>query len=171
MLQDHEVLSEIYDSWISNEDYFPVLKGELLKTYYEKILSGFAVPGSHYEKNLPGNALTDIDYKQHGHFLAFSEGFLYGWSEKPYTETEIKILNRFKLIIDLTFRRYIELQKSEANAREAVKQAALDRVRAEIASMRTTNDLERITPLIWNELTILGVPFIRCGVFIMDEEA
>ena len=27
----------------------------------------------------------------------------------------------------------------------------------------------RITPLIWNELTILGVPFIRCGVFIMDE--
>ena len=91
MLQDHSVLSRIYDSWISNEDYFPVLKGELLKTYYEKILSGFAVPG------LPGNALTDIDYKQHGHFLAFSEGFLYGWSEKPYTETEIKILNRFKL--------------------------------------------------------------------------
>ncbi|MGN6532798.1 MAG: sensor histidine kinase [Ginsengibacter sp.] len=35
--------------------------------------------------------------------------------------------------------------------------------------MRTTKDLERITPLIWNELTILGVPFIRRGVFIMDE--
>jgi signal transduction histidine kinase len=169
MLEDHAILSKIYDSWISNEDYFPVLKGELLKTYYEKILSNFAVPGSHYEKNLPGHALTDVGYEQHGHFLAFSEGFLYGWSEKPYTETEIKILNRFKLIIDLTFRRYMELQKSEANAREAVKQAALDRVRAEIASMRTTGDLERITPLIWSELTILGIPFIRCGVFIMDE--
>ncbi|TMI96177.1 MAG: GHKL domain-containing protein [Bacteroidetes bacterium] len=36
--------------------------------------------------------------------------------------------------------------------------------------MRTVNDLDRITPLIWNELTILGIPFIRCGVFIMDEE-
>jgi signal transduction histidine kinase len=36
--------------------------------------------------------------------------------------------------------------------------------------MRTINDLDRITPLIWNELTILGIPFIRCGVFIMDEE-
>src|SRR6185369_1778162 len=54
--------------------------------------------------------------------------------------------------------------------REAVKQASVDRVRAEIASMRTTADLERITPLIWSELTTLGVPFIRCGVFIMDEE-
>jgi hypothetical protein len=61
------------------------------------------------------------------------------------------------------------LQKSEANAREAVKQAALDRIRADIASMRTVGDLDRITPLIWNELTILGLPFIRCGVFIMDD--
>ena len=35
--------------------------------------------------------------------------------------------------------------------------------------MRSTDDLDRITPLIWNELTILGIPFIRCGVFIIDE--
>ncbi len=35
--------------------------------------------------------------------------------------------------------------------------------------MRTTNDLEKITPLIWRELTTLGVPFFRCGVFIIDE--
>jgi signal transduction histidine kinase len=58
---------------------------------------------------------------------------------------------------------------AETQARETRKQASLDRVRAEIASMRTTGDLEKITPLIWNELTILGVPFIRCGVFIMDD--
>jgi hypothetical protein len=73
--------------------------------------------------------------------------------------SEIKILKRFATIIDLTFRRYIELQTSEANAREAVKQAALDRIRADIASMRKVEDLDRITPLIWNELTILGLPF------------
>ena len=30
--------------------------------------------------------------------------------------------------------------------------------------------LDRITPLIWNELTMLGIPFIRCGVFIMDDK-
>ena len=35
--------------------------------------------------------------------------------------------------------------------------------------MRTTTDLERITPLIWKELTTLNIPFIRCGVFIMDD--
>ena len=35
--------------------------------------------------------------------------------------------------------------------------------------MRTADDLQRITPLIWRELNVLSVPFIRCGVFIIDE--
>ena len=158
-LSGHPDLEKIYDAWLLNEEYYPELSGEQLTSYYKLLLKGFQVtiPDSQDER------------KQYGTFLPFSVGCLYAWSENPYNDAEIKILKRFATIIDLTFRRYIELQKSEANAREAVKQAALDRIRADIASMRTINDLDRITPLIWNELTILGVPFIRCGVFIMDE--
>jgi len=160
MLLGHPVLEKIYDSIISGEDYFPVLKGKQLKSYYQKLLSGLTLP------SLPDFRPGD---EQYGHFFPFPDGCLYAWAEKPYNDADVRILKRFASVIDLTFRRYIELQKSEAGAREAVKQASLDRVRAEIASMRTFSDLERITPLIWNELTILGVPFIRCGVFIMDE--
>ncbi|HEX6890784.1 MAG TPA: ATP-binding protein [Chryseolinea sp.] len=158
VLDHHPVLSKTYDSWVNNEDYFPLLKGEMLKSYYEKVVATFNVPVEQSE-----------GYEQHGYFLPFSEGMFYGWSEKPYTETQIKILHRFRGIVDLTFRRYMELQKSEENAREAIRQASLDRVRAEIASMRTTSDLDRITPLIWKELNILSIPFVRCGVFIMDD--
>ncbi len=156
-LSGHPSLEKQYESWLKNEDYFTVLKGEELKSYKEVIYSMLPVPYDH------------TYHEEFGYYLAFSEGFLFSWAEKPFSEIEINILNRFKSIIDLTFRRYIELQNSEANAREAIMQSSLDRVRAEIASMRTTGDLDRITPLIWNELTILGVPFIRCGVFIMDE--
>ena len=158
-LEGHPVLEKIYDAWLKGEDYFPELQGEQLRSYYEQLLTGLSVP-------VPD--LTDKQI-QYGHFIAFKVGCLYAWSDHHYNEDEIKILKRFATIIDLTFRRYMELQQSEANAREAVKQAALDRVRADIASMRTIADLDRITPLIWNELTILGLPFIRCGVFIMDE--
>ncbi|MEP7377894.1 MAG: ATP-binding protein [Chitinophagaceae bacterium] len=159
ILSKHPVAEKIYDTWLSNEDYYPELSGEELKSYYENLLAGLSLPSvPHWQSG----------QKQYGTFLPFSVGCLYAWSEIPYNETEIKILKRFGSIIDLTFRRYIELQKSESNAREAVKQAALDRVRADIASMRTISDLDRITPLIWNELNILAVPFIRCGVFIMD---
>nr|WP_225975444.1 ATP-binding protein [Panacibacter ginsenosidivorans] len=158
-LEKHPVLEKIYDSWLQQYDYFPELQGEGLRRYYQLLLTGLnvAVPD------------TSDNQKQYGHFLPFSVGCLYAWSGTPYNETEIKILKRFASIIDLTFRRYIELQKSEANAKEAIKQAALDRIRADIASMRTVSDLDRITPLIWNELTILNIPFIRCGVFIMDD--
>jgi signal transduction histidine kinase len=161
VLSWHPVLENIYEAWLKNEDYFPELIGEQLKSYYENLMSGLSLP------SIPD---WQSGQKQYGHFFSFSVGCLYAWSETPYNDIEIKILKRFASIIDLTFRRYLELQKSEANAREAVKQATLDRVRADIASMRTTNDLEKITPLIWNELTVLGIPFIRCGVFIMDEE-
>ena len=78
------------------------------------------------------------------------------------------LLQRATSVFSLAYTRFSDLQLAEASAKEAVKQAALDRVRAEIASMRTISDLDKITPLIWKELNILGVPFIRCGVFIMD---
>ncbi|MBZ5858348.1 ATP-binding protein [Flavihumibacter profundi] len=88
----------------------------------------------------------------------------------PYTDAENAILMRFGKVFEQTYTRFKDLEQAEEQALEAVKHASVDRVRAEIASMRSTSDLEKITPLIWNELTTLGVPFIRCGVFIMDEE-
>ena len=92
------------------------------------------------------------------------------WDNKLATTEDFQILKRFSKVFEQAYVRFLDLQKAEAQALEAVKRASVDRVRAEIASMRTTNDLERITPLIWRELTTIGVPFIRCGVFIMDEE-
>jgi len=155
----HPVFAGIYSNWRKNEDYFPVLEGESLKAYYGKLHeSGISVPD------------WKSGEKQYGYFLQFAYGSLYAWSGKQESEITIKTLKRFTSVISLTYTRYIELQKAELNTKEAVKQASLDRVRAEIASMRKRNDLERITPLIWDELTILGIPFIRCGVFIMDEE-
>jgi signal transduction histidine kinase len=96
-------------------------------------------------------------------------GFIEASGPVALTDEQMEILSRFTKVFDLTYTRFNDLQQAEANAREAIKQSALDRIRADIASMRTINDLDRITPLIWNELTTLGVPFIRCGVFIMDD--
>ena len=65
---------------------------------------------------------------------------------------------------------FSDLQKAEESARRSRQQASLDRVRADISSMRSADDLNRVTPLVWSELTTLGIPFIRCGVFIIHEE-
>ncbi|MBK8654044.1 MAG: hypothetical protein IPN20_09130 [Haliscomenobacter sp.] len=97
-------------------------------------------------------------------------GSLVTGSFEPLPEEQQEIISRFSITFNQAYIRFLDLQKAEAQVMEATKRASVDRVRAEIASMRTTSDLERIQPLIWNELKILNVPFIRCGVFIIDEE-
>ncbi len=89
---------------------------------------------------------------------------------RKLSEDDNKILKRFGEVFEQSYTRFLDLQNAEARAFEAIKQASVDRVRGEIASMRTSEDLNRITPIIWRELETLEVPFIRCGVFIVDEE-
>ena len=103
------------------------------------------------------------------HLANFSHGNLVFITYEPCPEMH-DIFKRFAKVFDQTYTRFIDLQKAEAQAIETVRTASLDRVRAEIASMRTTNDLQQITPLIWTELLIIGIPFFRCGVFIVSEQ-
>ena len=95
---------------------------------------------------------------------------LHSYTGHIFTENEHEIIKRFSNVFEQAYVRFLDLEKAEAHAKEAQKQSSLDRVRAEIASMRKAKDLERITPLIWNELSTLAIPFIRCGVFIMNEK-
>ncbi len=157
-LVGHPVLEGIYSHWMLQQEYHPVLRGNEIKNYYQLVRPNIVYPDyPEYEV-------------QYGYFFYFQEGGVFAWTEKELSEDELKIYRRFTSVFSLTYKRYQDLTHAEANARDAIRQASLDRVRAEIASMRTTHDLEKITPLIWNELNTLGVPFIRCGVFIMDEE-
>jgi serine phosphatase RsbU (regulator of sigma subunit) len=153
----HPVLDGIYEHWELQKEYHPVLQGDDIKTYYSVMKPQMAFP------DYPEDAT------QYGNLFYFKEGFVFAWTESKLIEDELQIFRRFTSVLSLTYRRYIDLKEAEARSVEAVRQASLDRVRAEIASMRTTNDLEKITPLIWRELTTLGVPFFRCGVFIIDE--
>lgn len=103
------------------------------------------------------------------HFIRFSKGFLGVTNDTVLSEELMNLLQRFAKVFDQTYTRFIDLQIAENNANEAIKQASLDRIRANIASMRRVEDLERITPVIWKELSVLGIAFQRCGIFIMDE--
>ncbi|MBL7875002.1 MAG: hypothetical protein JNL53_05030, partial [Cyclobacteriaceae bacterium] len=74
LLNGHPVLSKIWDNIIDQSDYFPVLKGELLESYYTHLSSTFNVPFA-----------KSTHKEEYGCFLTFSEGGFYVWSEKPYT--------------------------------------------------------------------------------------
>jgi len=154
----HPVLDGIFENWKLQKEYHPVLEGSEIKKYYS--LMNAQIPYPDYPE----------DVTQYGNMFYFKEGFVFAWTEKELTDEHLQIFRRCTSVLSLTYRRYMDLKQAEARTKEAVRQASLDRVRAEIASMRTAKNLEKITPLIWHELTMLGVPFFRCGVFIFDED-
>ncbi len=156
----HPVFEKQYESWQKKENYFPVLEGEVLKSYYKILSEGLSVP----YQNFP------TDKKQFGSFLPFTEGFLFTWSEEPYSEKEINILNRFKVILDLTIRRYHDLQKAEAQTREAKIEAALERVRSKAMAMHKSDDLNAAVAIVFEELDKLNFGMLRCGIGILSKE-
>jgi signal transduction histidine kinase len=159
----HPMLIGLKKAWESGKsDYQYDYIGDDVLKYYKALNNEPEYP---FQINL--NSLPENEY--HRSFF-YTEGILFAFAPNPISEEAARVLNRFAGVFGQTYRRYLDLQKAEARELEAIKEASLDRVRAEIASMRTTQDLERITPLIWRELTTLNVPFFRCGVFIVNEE-
>ena len=156
----HPVYEKQYEIWQKKENYFPVLEGDLLKSYYEILAKGLSVP---YE-NFP------TDKKQFGTFLPFSGGFLFTWSDEPYSENEINILERFKVILDLTIRRYTDLKTAEAQSRESQIEASLERVRSKAMAMQKSDDLALAVSTIFEELDKLDLGTIRCGIGIINKE-
>ena len=141
------------------------LGGKALQEHYEHMKS-FPDLQPTFE-HIEANGLSLPTY-QINHLCKFNHGFLLFITYEPVPDAH-EIFKRFTNVFDQTYTRFLDLKKAEAQAIEATKQASLDRVRGEIASMRSAKDLEIITPLFWRELTTLGIPFIRCGVFIVHE--
>jgi signal transduction histidine kinase len=164
-----EILTDIWQAKAKGEPVFNKVysfeEKNKLVNYTGKYNKANGTPAEVVEKMIkaPNYTATFIMEKNSGLWID-------SWSGKKITPEEFNVAKRIAKVFEQAYIRFLDLQKAEVAAKEALKQAALDRIRADIASMRTVSDLDRITPLIWNELTVLGVPFIRCGVFIMNDE-
>jgi len=158
-LNDNRSFNKMFEGWKRKDNCLIIdMQGKELQDYFEHL----------GKLNVPFKG--GLSQKRRVQSIAyFSQGFIGIASPDLQPEKTVNLLERFAAVFNLTYRRFLDLEKAEAQAREAIKQASLDRIRGEIASMRTAEDLNRITPIIWRELTTLEVPFIRCGVFIVDE--
>ncbi len=160
------VLDERYKNWKQGKPYFhQEVGGETLRAHIE-----FVAPQMQSSK---WAAITRQDLPDPTHFnnANFSHGYLQLETAVQLDPQDISLLIRFTQVFEQTYTRFLDLLKAEELTRETARQAALDRVRAEISSMRTSEDLQQITPVIWKELQVLQVPFFRCGTFIIDKAA
>ena len=146
-------------------DFSQVLLGNEVAEYTRYIAEAFGIP-------LPEGTATSPDAipaSEAYHCVYFSHGFLYVVTTQALPEERAGIMRRFAPVFELAYTRFLDLQQAESRTRLALRQGAVHRVQAHIATMRTGRDLEDITSLIWTQLSDLGVAFFRCGIFIVDE--
>jgi hypothetical protein len=87
-----------------------------------------------------------------------------------FSEEENRVLVRFGNVFEQSYTRFLDLQKAEAQAREARIEAALERVRSKAMAMYSTTDLSTTVSTFFRELRSLNVLPWRCGVGQIDEE-
>ncbi len=161
---ENPFMKRSFEHWQRQEAFWQFdLSGDELDKFLQTLLARYL---PHRSESGGSPALPK---RQVFHYFSFLEGVLFAVADESFSTEDLRILQKFTRVLTFAYTRFLDLQQAEARAREAEQQASLDRVRAEIASMRTAGDLQRITPLIWRELTTLGVPFFRCGVFIIAE--
>src|SRR5690606_23536798 len=85
-------------------------------------------------------------------------------------ENSRALLRRFADVFGLAYRRFSDLQKAEAQAREAQIQLALERVRARTMAMQRSDELTEVAGLLFNQLTDLGIKTWTTGFNVWSED-
>ncbi len=89
----------------------------------------------------------------------------------PLSEEEVTLFKRFRNVFDLAYRRYLDIEKAEAQAREAQIELALERVRARTMAMQKSEELGETSLLLFQQFKDLGETSeqISIGIFKEDE--
>jgi signal transduction histidine kinase len=92
------------------------------------------------------------------------------YSKTSFTEEENEVLKRFANVFDQAYTRFIDLQKSEAQAREAQIEAALERVRSRTLAMQKSEELAETASVLFKQLIDLGIEPNRLYINITKDE-
>jgi hypothetical protein len=156
-----------YESRQKKEElYEEKIGGADLETHYNYMLS---LPD--FADILKG--FTNSGYKlptfQVNTVVNFAQGNLIFISAEPVPEAH-EIFKRFANVFEKTYTRFLDLQKAEAQAREAQIEVALERVRSRSISMTRTDEIGNIIFTLYSELKQLDVALDRSFIITFDAD-
>jgi hypothetical protein len=77
---------------------------------------------------------------------------------------------RFGKVFEQAYTRFLDLQKAEAQAREAQIEAAVERIRSQSMAMHHPDDLDKVNKEILSQLNWLQVPGLTGVTFYLVDE-
>ncbi|NER09704.1 His Kinase A (phospho-acceptor) domain-containing protein [Muriicola jejuensis] len=82
---------------------------------------------------------------------------------------ELKILQRFRNVFNLSYQRYVDIEKAEAQARESQIELGLERVRARAMAMQNSEELKELIGTVFGELIKLDLKLTRCAIWVFNK--
>jgi hypothetical protein len=113
-----------------------------------------------------------LECKEYGFSIAISRNsalLLATHIGKLLSQNEFEILQRFAKVFEQAYTRFLDLQKAEAQAKEAQIEAALERVRSRSMGMQRGEDLKSVVKVLYDQLKVLGFKWGAASITIMDE--
>ncbi|HET9433335.1 MAG TPA: nuclear transport factor 2 family protein, partial [Chitinophagaceae bacterium] len=162
MKRIRQVIAEGLDFFATTFNYEE--KNQWLNHVFEHTIIKYAAEErKNYMRNATGISIS-ISLLKH---IALTIG---NYATIPYTEEENEILKRFTKVFEQTYTRFLDLQKAEAQAREAQIQLAMERVRARTMAMQKSNELPEAANLLFLQVQSLGMPAWSAGYCIWDDD-
>jgi hypothetical protein len=146
--------------------YVAEIAGEELVASY-KHLSSLPVAGE-VIRELKASGIELPTY-QIFNLAFFKQGYLMFITYEPVDDFHL-IFKRFAPVFEQTYTRFLDLQKAEAQVREAKIEASLERLRTQAMAMRHSDDLIKSTTILFEELEKLELHIERSGIGIFDME-
>ena len=155
----HQLLNGIHKAWKNKERFYNyAMEGDDLRNYYEALNDLEYYPTKFDMETLPSKEFHSDFY--------FPEGSVFAFTTAPIPEEISRVIKRFAGVFGQTYRRYLDLQKAEAQAREAQIEAALERVRSHSLAMHKTDELQEVVRVLAEELKHTGVILDTWGAVI-----
>lgn len=106
--------------------------------------------------------------------IHYAEGYMqYGCFginiRRAPTPEEREVIGRFAVEFERAYARFLDLRRAEAQAREAVIEAALERVRSRTMAMQSSDELGELSHELVKQLRAVGVETWHCAFHIYDE--
>ena len=104
------------------------------------------------------------------YLYSFGTGYMGISTFNPVSNSQLKILKRFKNVFELSYRRCLDIENAEAQAREARIQLALERVRARTMAMQKSEELSEAVYILFQQFKELGENPDQATIGIINEQ-
>ncbi len=162
---DHPIANDLLKAHMNGEFFVGTYKKEEKNSYYEYLFEHSDM--KHIPAEIKQRILQTDRYSLSIAPAKNSVIIVNNFDGTLLSQGEIDIVKRFSRVFEQAYTRFLDLQKAEAQSREAKIEAALEKVRSRSLAMQKSEELKDVIQVVYDQMVHLGILVEHAG-FIID---